>query len=196
VTWSDVGLLLIRLVLGGTLIMHGWNHWRGAGKIAGTASWFEGLGLRPGVVHAWASVVTELGAGMLLILGLLAPLGCAGAIGPMAVAGVIAHRRNGFFVFRDGYEYVLMISLVAVALAALGPGKISLDHAAGIKFAGTAGVLTALIAGLGGAAALLATSWRPASTRPTAAPTQSAAEPAASTAEPAAPSAAESSNSA
>lgn len=161
-TWSDVGLLLIRIVLGGTLVMHGWNHWRGGGKIAGTARWFDGLGLRPGIVHAWASVVTELGAGTLLVLGLLTPLGCAGAIGPMAVAGIVAHRRNGFFVFREGYEYVLMISVVAVALATLGPGKVSVDAAAGIRFAGAAGMLVALIAGLGGAGALLAASWRPA----------------------------------
>jgi putative oxidoreductase len=100
----------------------------------------------------------------------------------MVVAGVIAHRRNGFVVFRDGYEYVLMIAVVAVALAALGPGRISLDHAAGIKFAGPAGVLTALIAGLGGAAVLLATSWRP--------------PPARAASEPAAPSTAESTKSA
>lgn len=163
--WSDVGLLLIRLVIGGTLIMHGWNHWLGGGKIPGTARWFDGLGLRPGIVHAWASVVTELGAGALLLLGLLTPLACAGAIGPMAVAGIAAHRRNGFFVFRDGFEYVLMIAVVSTALAAMGPGKASLDHAAGINFAGTAGVLTALIAGLGGAALLLATSWRPATVK-------------------------------
>jgi putative oxidoreductase len=165
VGWSDVGLLLIRLVIGGTLIMHGWNHWFGGGKIPGTARWFDGLGLRPGVVHAWASVLTELGAGVLLLLGLLTPLGCAGAIGPMAVAGIAAHRRNGFFVFRDGFEYVLMIAVVSTALAAIGPGRVSLDHAAGINFAGTAGVLTALIAGLGGAALLLATSWRPAAVK-------------------------------
>jgi putative oxidoreductase len=109
----------------------------------------------------------------LLLLGLVTPLACAGAIGPMVVAGIAAHRRNGFFVFRDGYEYVLMIAVVSTALAAIGPGKASLDYAAGINFAGTAGVLTALIAGLGGAALLLATSWRPAAVKqaePAAAP--------------------------
>lgn len=68
----------------------------------------------------------------------------------LVVAGIAAHRRNGFFVFKDGWEYVLMIAVVATALAALGPGRASLDHAAGIHFAGTAGVLTALIAGAGG----------------------------------------------
>jgi putative oxidoreductase len=63
-----------------------------------------------------------------------------------------------------------MIAVVSVALAAIGPGRISLDHAAGINFAGTAGVLTALIAGVGGAALLLATSWRPAAAKSTAEP--------------------------
>lgn len=166
-TWLDVGLLIIRLSLGGTLIMHGWNHWRGGGKIAGTARWFEGLGLRPGVVHAWTSVVTELGAGALLILGLLTPIACAGAIGPMAVAGIAAHRRNGFFVFRDGYEYVLMIALVAVALAAMGPGTASVDHALGIRLVGGVGVLIAVVLGLGGAGALLSVAWRPATEKST-----------------------------
>ena len=161
-TWLDFGLLLIRLILGITLVMHGWNHWRGGGRIAGTASWFQGVGLRPGIVHAWASVVTELGTGALLALGLLTPLACAGVIGVMAVAGLAVHRRNGFFVFREGYEYVLMIAVVAAALGAMGPGRASLDHAIGLRFAGTAGILTAVVLGLVGAGALLAASWRPA----------------------------------
>ena len=161
-TWFDTGTLLIRLCLGGTLIMHGWNHWKGGGKIAGTAGWFESLGLRPGVVHAWASVVTELGGGAVLVLGLFNPLACAAAIGPMTVAGVIAHRKNGFFVFRDGFEYVLMIAVVSVALAAIGPGSVSLDHALGITVDGGLAVLVALVAGVGGSGLLLATSWRPA----------------------------------
>jgi putative oxidoreductase len=162
VTWDDTGVLLIRLCLGGTLIMHGWNHLLGGGKIAGTAGWFESMGLRPGLVHAWASVITEVGAGTLLIFGLLTPLACAGAIGPMVVAGVVAHRRNGFFIFRDGYEYVLMIIVFASALAALGPGQVSLDHALDITVDGGVGVLTALVLGVGGAATLLALAWRPA----------------------------------
>ena len=161
-TATDLGLLMIRVILGLTLGMHGWNHWRGGGGLAGTAGWFESLGLRPGRVHALASVVTELGAGALLVLGLLTPLACAGAIGPMVVAGAIAHRRNGFFIFRDGYEYVLVIAVVAAALATIGPGAISLDHAAGVDLAGPVGLAVALVGGIGGAITLLATSWRPA----------------------------------
>src|ERR1700753_1562216 len=86
VTAVDTGVLLIRLVVGATLLMHAWNHWFGGGKIAGTAGWFESLGLRPGWVHARASVVTEVAAGLGLILGLLTPFAAAAAIGPMVVA--------------------------------------------------------------------------------------------------------------
>ncbi|TQS46965.1 DoxX family protein [Cryptosporangium phraense] len=159
--WVDVGLLLIRLSLGVTLLMHGWNHWHGGGKIAGTAGWFEGLGLRPGVMQAWASVVTELAAGAGLIVGLLTPLACAATIGVMAVAAIVAHRPNGFFVFRDGYEYVVMIAVFCAALGILGPGRISLDHALDIQITGLAGLLVAVLVGLGGTALLLATTWRP-----------------------------------
>ena len=49
------------------------------------------------------------------VLGFLTPLGCAAIISVMLVAGLLAHRKNGFFVFKDGYEYVLLIA-VAVAL--------------------------------------------------------------------------------
>src|SRR5699024_6820493 len=108
-----------RLVVGVTMVLHGVNHWLGGGKIAGTAGWFEGLGLRHGVLQAWASVVTEVGAGVLLVLGLLTPLACAAVVSVMLVAALLAHRRNGFFVMRDGYEYVLVLATVCVALGLL-----------------------------------------------------------------------------
>jgi putative oxidoreductase len=80
----------------------------------------------------------------------------------MAVAGIVAHRRNGFFVFRDGYEYVLLIAVSGAALALTGPGRASLDHAFGIVEDGAAGIAIAAGAGLGGTALLLASTWRPA----------------------------------
>lgn len=164
---ADAAVFGIRLVVGVTMLAHGWNHWRGGGGIAGTASWFEGLGLRYPLLQAWASVVTEIGAGALLILGLITPLACAAVIGVMLVAGALAHRRNGFFVFRDGYEYVLVLATVCLAVAALGPGDWSVDAALGIVLDGWAGAALAGAAAVIAVAGLLAGSWRPRVQQPT-----------------------------
>jgi uncharacterized membrane protein YphA (DoxX/SURF4 family) len=40
-------LLLVRIVVGATMFAHGLNHWRGGGRIPGTARWFAGLGAPP-----------------------------------------------------------------------------------------------------------------------------------------------------
>jgi putative oxidoreductase len=160
-----VAVLLVRVVVGGTMIAHGVNHWLGGGRIEGTARWFAGLGLRYGKLQAWLSVVTEVGAGVLLLVGLFTPLACAAVVSVMLVAGLLAHRRNGFFVFKDGYEYVLVLSVVSVVLAMLGPGRLSLDHVAGIEVSGWAGGgITAGVAGLA-TTGLLATFWRPSASR-------------------------------
>ena len=158
---ADAALLLIRVTIGVTMMVHGFNHWRGGGKIAGTARWFSGLGLRFGTLQAWMSVATELGAGLLLIVGLATPLACAAVISVMLIAGLLAHRKNGFFVFRDGYEYVLVLSVAALALATLGPGRVSVDDAAGIMITGWAGGGIALGVAVVATAGLLATFYRP-----------------------------------
>lgn len=158
---TDIALFLLRLVVGATMIAHGVNHWIGGGKIAGTARWFESLGLRNGVLQAWLSVVTEIGAGLLLILGLLTPLAAAAIISVMLVAALLAHRKNGFFVFKDGYEYVLVLAVVCLALGLLGPGWLSLDRAADIEITGWAGGGIALGVGVVGTAVLVALFWRP-----------------------------------
>lgn len=161
----DIASLVLRLSVGGTLLAHGWNHAWGGGRIPGTAGWFASMGLRPGRLHALMATGTELGAGVLLVLGLLTPLAAAGAVGTMTVAFVIAHLRNGFFIFRpgQGYEYVLMIIMVACALGALGGGAMSVDRALGLSddLAGWTGLAVTALAGGIGAALLLAVFWRP-----------------------------------
>ena len=100
------------MILGVTMFAHGYNHIWGGGKIEGTAGWFASLGLKPGMLHAWLASLTELGAGAMLILGLLTPLAAAGVVGVMTVALITNHLKNGFFIFRpgEGYEYVLNLA--------------------------------------------------------------------------------------
>ena len=92
------------------MVAHGYNHIFRGGKIKGTAGWFESLGMKPGILHAWLASITELGAGVDAD-----PRACSrrsrppGWSGVMLVALIINHIKNGFFIFRpgEGYEYVL-----------------------------------------------------------------------------------------
>jgi len=158
----DIAVLIPRLLLALIMFRHGYNHWRGPGGVQGTARWFGGLGLQPAIVHAWSSVLIEFAAAAGFLLGLLSPLASTATIAVMTVAGIAEHRKNGFFVFKEGYEYVLFIAGVCLSLAILGPGKYSLDRAFGIddNLDGWAGAAIALV-GVLGAAGMLAACWRP-----------------------------------
>jgi putative oxidoreductase len=160
---ADAALLLLRLTVGATVVAHGVNHIVGGGRIEGTGRWFASMGLRPGRLHAWLASVTELGGGVLLAAGALTPLAAGAVVGLMVVAGITAHRTNGFFIFRpgQGWEYVMVLAVAALSLGALGPGRWSVDHALGWDTGGWWGAAVAAVVGLGGGLALLAAFWRP-----------------------------------
>jgi len=153
----DLGLLLVRLALGPMLFVHGYNKVFGGGGLAGTAGWFESLGLRPGWLHARLAAFTELGAGTLMTLGLLNGLASLAFVGLMLVAALTDHAGKGYFIFKGGWEYVGLVALVAVGLAATGPGEWSLDHAFGLDLAGTWWAVVAAVGGGLAAAGLLLT---------------------------------------
>lgn len=161
---ADTAALLLRLAVGLTMMAHGYNHLWGGGGLAGTTRWFSSLGLRPPKLHAVLSGAGELAAGAALVIGLLTPLAAAFVVGTMVVAGVTTHRRHGFFVFKEGYEYVLMIAVVCAVIGLLGPGAVSVDHLLGLAdvFDGVATLALTVALGVLGAAALLAAAWRPA----------------------------------
>lgn len=160
----DLALLVLRCGVGAVMLAHGVNHIRP--NIDGTAAWFGSMGMHPAKLHAWLASVTEIGAGIALVAGLLTPFAAAGVVGVMFVAWAINHRGNGFFIFRpgEGWEYVMTLGIVGLAIGALGPGEWSLDEALGLTddLTGTTGLLIATIGGVGGGAALLAGFWRPA----------------------------------
>jgi putative oxidoreductase len=157
----DTAALVLRTTLGPMLIAHGWNKVAGAGGLDGTTGWFEALGLKPAAAHARLAAGTEIAAGAGLTLGLAAPLPSAAAVGLMAVAAATDHRGKGFFVFKGGWEYTGVVAGAAVALAALGHGRFSLDAALGQHRSGRGPALAAAGLGIAGAAALLAACYRP-----------------------------------
>ena len=166
-TAFDVGLLILRVVLGLTMAAHGYNKFFGPGGISGTAAWFDGIGMRPGAFHARMAAWTEIGAGLLLAVGLLTPFAAAAFVALMLVAAWTVHRGNGFFITKEGWEYNLVLAAAAVALGALGAGRFSLDH---LFFDGTAaahvmrgwwGLAIALGLGISAGVAQLAIFFRP-----------------------------------
>jgi putative oxidoreductase len=159
----DVGLLILRLVLGVTLAAHGYNKFFGGGRIPGTARWFESIGMKPGKFHATVAATTEMAAGLGLAAGLLTPIPAAGFVSLMLVAAWTVHRANGFFIVKEGWEYNLILAVSAVVVATLGAGKISLDHLIFGKnwMDGWPGLLISVVLGLAGAIGQLVIFYRP-----------------------------------
>ena len=59
----NMALLILRVTVGAVFLAHGINHIYGGGKIEGTARWFESLGMKPGILHAWMASLVEVAAG-------------------------------------------------------------------------------------------------------------------------------------
>ncbi len=121
----DVALLILRIVFGLTLAIHGLGKLR---NISFTATWFDSEGLRPAKFHAWLAGGTEFAAGLGIALGLLTPLASLAYIGVMTTAGWIGHRKNGYSSAKGGWEHVFVLAIAAAVIALLGPGEISLDN--------------------------------------------------------------------
>jgi putative oxidoreductase len=154
----NLGLLVLRVIVGVLFVGHGaqklWG-WFGGHGIAGTGGFFEALGLRPGRMHASAAGVAEVAGGALLALGLLTPLAGAMLTAVMVMAIWTVHASKGVWATGGGYEYNLVLLAVAFALAGVGPGSWSLDHALGISDAGAGWALGELAAGVAGAVVIL-----------------------------------------
>jgi putative oxidoreductase len=154
-----LGLLVLRVVVGLFFIGHGSQKLFGAfggHGIEGTGGFFEQLGLKPGRLHALGAGLAEFLGGLLLALGLLAPIAAAMLIGTMTVAIATVHLSKGPWASEGGYEYNLVLIAVAFAVASIGPGRWSVDHAAGIHMSGPGWALAALGAGVLGGLATMA----------------------------------------
>src|SRR6266516_6119049 len=132
---GDLGLLLLRLTLGTVFLAHGaqkaFGSFGGPG-FEGAAGFIGSMGFRP--ARAWAALAVggELVAGVLFVLGLLTPLAGLLVLATMAVAIAKVHGPKGFFVQNGGYENKQVLIIVALAVAAMGPGRFSLDYVLGL----------------------------------------------------------------
>ena len=162
----NAALLLLRVATGLMFFAHGWVHLRRVREGPGVANWFASLGMRQPALNAWMVTLVELGAGPMLVVGLLNPLAAGAVIGVAVVAWITNHRKAGFFVYNrptEGWEYVMLMTVVGLALGALGPGEWSVDNALDIAddLSGSTGLAIAAAAGIGGGLLQLLVFWRP-----------------------------------
>ena len=160
----NLALLILRVAVGVTMAAHGYNKFKGG--LAGTARWFDGMGMKPGRMHATMAASGEVLAGLFLAAGLLTTFSSLGFVGLMSVAAYTVHIEKGFFILNEGWEYVFILAVVAVSIAMIGPGEWSLDHAIGIDddLDGYLGLAISAGGGVLGAALLLAVFYRPPAT--------------------------------
>jgi putative oxidoreductase len=126
----DLGLLIIRLVIGVLFIGHGAQKlfgWFGGYGLKGTGGWFDSIGMKPGVTMALLAGLTELFGGILFALGLLTPLAGIMIAGTMLMAIIKVHAPNGLWSTANGYEYNLTLLVVAIGMALIGHGQYALD---------------------------------------------------------------------
>jgi putative oxidoreductase len=129
------GILFLRVIVGLTLFGHGAQKlfgWFGGHGPRGTAGFFGSLGFRRS--HALPMAILaglSEAAGLLFALGFLTPFAALGLATVMVVAVATVHWRNGLWAGSGGYEYNLLIWAVAIAVAASGPGRFSVDSALG-----------------------------------------------------------------
>jgi putative oxidoreductase len=154
---QDLGMLLVRIIIGGVFMAHGAQKlfgWFGGYGLKGTGGFFESLGFRPGAFFAFLAGMGEFGGGLLIALGFLGPIGAVVATATMIVAVFTVHIEKGFFAQNGGYEMPMAYATAAFAIAFAGPGQYSLDYAFGLTNFDTAiytwiGLGVALIGGFG-----------------------------------------------
>lgn len=140
-TSTAYGALLLRVSLGVMFIAHSlvlkWMTF----TLAGTAQYFESIGL-PAFL-AYVTFFAELIGGILLVLGVQSRWVALGLL-PILAGATWVHLGNGwvFSAPGGGWEYPLYLIVLSVAQALLGDGAYALSPSRPLTLNGSAATLT------------------------------------------------------
>jgi len=137
----NTAMVVLRLAIGVVFLAHGVKHFRNRQK---TMDWAASIGLKSPTLQWTFMTFAEIGIGIGFLAGLVTSFAAAGLVAMMLGAFWTVHRFAGFWITArpdEGYEYVLVLVAAAIAVALLGPGEWSVDHALEIAgdFDGTTG---------------------------------------------------------
>jgi putative oxidoreductase len=126
----DWGLLVLRLALGASFLLHGSQKLFGAFGGHGLTAFSQTVGRMglPGPASFWGLLAagSEFFGGLSVLLGVLTEFGALAIAAVMIVAIWKVHGKNGYFSTNNGYEYQLLILAVCAALILAGPGWLAL----------------------------------------------------------------------
>jgi putative oxidoreductase len=124
----SVAALLLRLVIGVVFIIHGYPKFSAAQRKQG-GEWMKSMGLPSGLILFGA--VVEFFGGLAILLGLLTQI-IAVLFALWMLSTTWLQKGKMKKKFAGGYEIDIILLVASLALAALGPGALSLDHFLGI----------------------------------------------------------------
>ena len=126
---ADLGILILRVVVGALMMGHGsqklFGSFNGPG-LDGFAGHLAKMGMRGEKFWALIAATSEFGGGLLFLLGFLNPLGQLAIIAVMLMAIAQVHWPK-LWVTEGGMEYSLTLIAVSLAVALTGPGLYSMD---------------------------------------------------------------------
>lgn len=120
-TLREYAPLLIRIGLAAVFIVHGFDKLM---DVQGTAGFFGKVGIPLASVSAWIVTIFEFVGGLLLLIGWRTNI-AASAIALVMVGAMIFVKFSKGFV--GGWEFDLVLFLMAISLLFSGPGSPSVD---------------------------------------------------------------------
>ncbi|MBY4676385.1 DoxX family protein [Marinobacterium arenosum] len=121
----DWAAFLLRVALGAVLLAHSLYLKLTVFTLGGTAEFFASLGLWPALAY-WVFAIEVL-AGTGLLLGVFSAY-CSLAVLPVLLGAAWAHLGNGWLFTNPGggWEYPLLLAVIAGVQACLGDGRFAL----------------------------------------------------------------------
>jgi len=125
---TDLALLVLRVVLGIIMIVHGWDK---VTDLGGTIEGFTGMGIPLPAVAAVFSTVAEFFGGLLILVGAFTDIAGLLIVIDMLGAITFVHAKNGFLISEGGVEWPLALIAMALAIVLAGPGRYAVGRPAG-----------------------------------------------------------------
>lgn len=122
--YVKVTLAALRVLTGLIVAAHGVQK---LGNPAGTAVYFDSVGIVYPAIATWLAIAGEFLGGLGLVVGLFTRVAALGPLCTMIVAILTVHMGHGLFARNGGWEFPMLVLFVCAHFVARGGGSYSVD---------------------------------------------------------------------